>query len=260
MLKNYVLVAFQHLLKQKLYTLINLTGLAVGLACFILIGLFVRHELAYDRGWANADRIYRISRDFLPTDISKAAYLATMPSPAAAVLEEDFPGIEQTARIMRFGATFRSRGRHALFRTLRRVGRQLALRDLRLRMATRRSANGARGAPVRGADAQHRAEVFRRRRSAWQDAGTRRPYAAEGHRRDRGLGRRHAPAVLAPDVDAAAAGELGSQRVLHLRAPASWRERGRHSQGLERLLRAPFRAGLEQIHAVRGHAAARHSS
>jgi putative ABC transport system permease protein len=108
MLKNYVFVAIQHLLKQKLYTLINVAGLAVGLACFILISLFVRHELAYDRGWTNADRIYRIERDFLPTDTSKAAYLASMPPQAAELLAEDFQGIEKIARILRLGATVRA--------------------------------------------------------------------------------------------------------------------------------------------------------
>ncbi|HZF27943.1 MAG TPA: ABC transporter permease [Gammaproteobacteria bacterium] len=109
MLKNYVLVAFQHLVKQKLYTLINVVGLSVGLACFVLISLFVRHELVYDRGWTNADRIVRISRDFLPTEISKAAYLASLAAPAADVLKEDFPIIETIARIRCCdGATFRA--------------------------------------------------------------------------------------------------------------------------------------------------------
>jgi putative ABC transport system permease protein len=99
MLKNYVLVALQHLLKQKLYTLINVAGLAVGLACFIVIGLFVRNEIGYDRQFADAERIYRVERDFLATDVSKAAYLATIAAPAAAALEEDFPEIEQSARL-----------------------------------------------------------------------------------------------------------------------------------------------------------------
>jgi putative ABC transport system permease protein len=108
MLKNYILVALHHLLKQKLYTLINVVGLAVGLACFILISLFVRHELAYDQHWANADRIYRVERDFLDTDVSKAAYLASMPPVGAAQLKEEFPDIEQTARILNFGSTVRA--------------------------------------------------------------------------------------------------------------------------------------------------------
>jgi putative ABC transport system permease protein len=99
MLKSYFLVAFKHLVKQKLYTLINVIGLAVGLACFILIGLFVRHETSFDRQFANADRIYRVSRDFLPTEISKSAYLATTSAPIAPRLKEDFSAVEHVARL-----------------------------------------------------------------------------------------------------------------------------------------------------------------
>ncbi len=104
MLKNYLLVALQHLVKQRLYTLINVAGLATGLACFILIGLFVLHERSYDRQFASSDRIVRISRDFLPTEMSKAAYLATIAPQAAALLQEDFPQIEKIARIECCGA------------------------------------------------------------------------------------------------------------------------------------------------------------
>jgi putative ABC transport system permease protein len=110
MLKSYFLVAVKHLAKQKLYTLINVAGLAVGLACFILIGLFVRHETSYDRQFTNGDRIYRISRDFLPTDRTKETYLATAAAPIAPLLEEDFPGIEQIARLCCFGGTLRREG------------------------------------------------------------------------------------------------------------------------------------------------------
>ena len=108
MLRSYVFVAFQHLTKQKLFTLINVVGLAVGLACFILIALFVRHEWSYDGEFENAERIYRISRDFLPTEMSKAAYLATMAPQAAALLKEDFPEIERIARILPGGGVLRA--------------------------------------------------------------------------------------------------------------------------------------------------------
>jgi putative ABC transport system permease protein len=115
MLKSYVLVAFKHLAKQKLYTVINVIGLAVGLACFILIGLFVRHETSYDRQFANADRIYRVSRDFLPTDRTKTAYLATTAAPIAPLVKEDFAGVEQIARLSCCGGTLRREGGDALF-------------------------------------------------------------------------------------------------------------------------------------------------
>ena len=60
MLKNYLLIAFRNLLKNKASSLINVMGLAVGVACCIVISLFIRDELNYDRFYKNADSIYRV--------------------------------------------------------------------------------------------------------------------------------------------------------------------------------------------------------
>lgn len=60
MLKNLLLTGFRNLWKQKLYTLINLLGLATGIACFVLIGLYVRYERGFDRFVPEADRVYRV--------------------------------------------------------------------------------------------------------------------------------------------------------------------------------------------------------
>ena len=98
MLKSYLTVALRHLTTQKLYSLINVAGLAIGLTCFILIALFVRHELGYDRHFSRAEDIYRISRDFYAAGGAET-YLATMAAPAAPLLKEDFPQIEAVARI-----------------------------------------------------------------------------------------------------------------------------------------------------------------
>ena len=59
MLKSYVVIAFRSLRRQKGYAFINIAGLAVGIAVFLLISLFIRHELGYDRFHENAERIYR---------------------------------------------------------------------------------------------------------------------------------------------------------------------------------------------------------
>jgi putative ABC transport system permease protein len=105
MFKSYLAIAFKHLVKQKLHSAINVVGLSIGLACFILIALFVQHELSYDRHFANADRIYRISRDFFSTANSSEARLATIAPQAAALLAEDFPEIETVARIRCCGSS-----------------------------------------------------------------------------------------------------------------------------------------------------------
>ncbi len=58
MLRNYIKIAVRSLLKHKLYSGINVFGLALGMACALLIGLWVRDELSYDRFWPNAKHIY----------------------------------------------------------------------------------------------------------------------------------------------------------------------------------------------------------
>jgi putative ABC transport system permease protein len=102
MLKSYIAVALRHLISQRLYSLINIGGLAIGLTCFILIALFVRHELSFDRQQPDADRIYRVSRDFFPGGESTLDLeLASIAPRVAPLMREDFPEIEQVARMYR---------------------------------------------------------------------------------------------------------------------------------------------------------------
>ena len=60
MLKNLLLTGFRHLTRNRLFSLINVTGLAIGIASVLLVAQFVRHELTWDRNLANGDRIYRV--------------------------------------------------------------------------------------------------------------------------------------------------------------------------------------------------------
>ncbi len=59
MILNYLKIAWRNLIKQKLYSLINISGLAVGLAVCMMIMMYVAHEMSYDRFHKNADRIFR---------------------------------------------------------------------------------------------------------------------------------------------------------------------------------------------------------
>ncbi|MES2607062.1 MAG: ABC transporter permease, partial [Pseudomonadota bacterium] len=97
MLLSYLKIALHNLMASKLYSAINLLGLAIGLAGTLVIGLFVLDELSYDKHYADADRIYRVSRDF-PTQGS-GLYLAANAPLVAPLLKADFPEIEQSARI-----------------------------------------------------------------------------------------------------------------------------------------------------------------
>ncbi|MEL7002420.1 MAG: permease prefix domain 2-containing transporter, partial [Bacteroidota bacterium] len=64
MFKNYYKVAWRHILKQKLYSAINIAGLGVGIACCILIVLYVRYELSFDKYNENLDNTYRALQSF----------------------------------------------------------------------------------------------------------------------------------------------------------------------------------------------------
>ncbi len=61
MLQNYLKIAFRNLIRNKVYSFINIVGLAVGMAVAMLIFLFVSHEVSYDKFHVNGDRIYQVS-------------------------------------------------------------------------------------------------------------------------------------------------------------------------------------------------------
>ncbi|MCI0692120.1 ABC transporter permease [candidate division KSB1 bacterium] len=96
MFKNYLKIALRNLLRHKIHTLINIAGLAVGIACCILILLFVRNEITYDRFHEKADQIYRVYKFEKRTDGDHR--LASLPPPLALALTEEFPEIERTVR------------------------------------------------------------------------------------------------------------------------------------------------------------------
>src|SRR5687768_14156663 len=61
MLKSYLKVGLRNLIYHKSHSIINITGLAAGIACCLYIVLYIADELSYDRYHVNADRIYRVS-------------------------------------------------------------------------------------------------------------------------------------------------------------------------------------------------------
>lgn len=100
MFRNYLIVAVRHLLRQKLYAFINVFGLAIGIACCILIFLYVRHEWQYDAFHENADNIFRvIVRETRPD--GSVGYSTLHPPSLAASLKEEFPGIERASGFIR---------------------------------------------------------------------------------------------------------------------------------------------------------------
>lgn len=97
MLRNYLKITFRSLLRHKGYAFINIFGLAIGLACCLLMVLFVLDELSYDRYHTNADRLYRVVLEKQEGDnVSKGLYV---PTSLAQVLREKVPEVSQTVRL-----------------------------------------------------------------------------------------------------------------------------------------------------------------
>jgi len=90
MIQNYILVAFRNLVRNKIFSFINIIGLAIGLACSILIFLWVQDELSYDRFHEDGDRIYRIIQDIVFDD--EVTWAITQ-GPLGPALTDDYPGI-----------------------------------------------------------------------------------------------------------------------------------------------------------------------
>jgi len=96
MLKNYLKAALRNLSRHKIFSLINISGLAIGMACSILITVFVIHELSFDQFNMNKDRIYRVGAQFGPSSDQKGAFTS---APMAKALTEEFSEIEYAARL-----------------------------------------------------------------------------------------------------------------------------------------------------------------
>lgn len=101
MLTNYLKIAWRTLLKQRGFTFINVFGLAVGLACCMLIMLYVLDELSYDRYNEKADRIYRVNSEILFG--GNNMHFAVSPDPMGPTLKKDYPQVEQFVRLHQRG-------------------------------------------------------------------------------------------------------------------------------------------------------------
>lgn len=103
MLIHFFRTAIRYLIKRKTYSLINVIGLAIGIASFILIMLYVMDELGYDRYHERADDIYRIAQIYDFEGVGENS--ASLPFPLAYTLKNDYPGlVENICRIYNFQA------------------------------------------------------------------------------------------------------------------------------------------------------------
>ena len=99
MLSNYLKIAWRNIVGNPLFSAINIVGLAIGLACCIIITLFVRYETSYDKHWDHADRTHRVTRDFFGNNLE----LAAVAPPIAPLIKQDFAEVEDATRILATG-------------------------------------------------------------------------------------------------------------------------------------------------------------
>jgi putative ABC transport system permease protein len=105
MLKNYFKVAVRYLLRYKEYTVINVLGLAVGIACCILIMLFVRNEFSFNKFHSKAERTFRVWQDEKYED--QRFHNTATPISAAKVIQATYPEVEAICRIYSFSPMVR---------------------------------------------------------------------------------------------------------------------------------------------------------
>ena len=113
MLTNYLKIAWRNMLRNRSYSLINILGLALGLACFMFIMIYVQDEQSYDKFHENGDRIYRVGLDRQYP--GRVRQYAIIPHSYAEVMDSDLPEVEGATRLFFFTGN----------RLILRVGEQL---------------------------------------------------------------------------------------------------------------------------------------
>ncbi|WP_346861235.1 FtsX-like permease family protein [uncultured Draconibacterium sp.] len=93
--------------RNPLYNSINFTGLVIGFACVVFIGLWIKNELSYDRFHTNANQIYRVHRYFYDNNGTENLHLPYVAPPIAPLLKDEFSEIENIARVSHTGMLFR---------------------------------------------------------------------------------------------------------------------------------------------------------
>ncbi|MDH5467241.1 MAG: ABC transporter permease [Candidatus Aminicenantes bacterium] len=101
MFKNYLKIALRNLRRHKFFSLVNVMGLAVGMACFFLILALIQNQFSYERFHEKRDQIYRLMR--VEKIEGRTETSDRVPAPLAPELKNEFPGISHTVRATRTG-------------------------------------------------------------------------------------------------------------------------------------------------------------
>lgn len=98
MLKNYIKIAFRNLISQKFFSLINILGLAAGIAATVLLLLYVQHELSYDKFHKNYENTYRLISSVKQGDADPMVVPVALAN-AAEVIKTEMPEIQAACKL-----------------------------------------------------------------------------------------------------------------------------------------------------------------
>jgi putative ABC transport system permease protein len=97
MIRNYLKIAWRNIIRNKVNSTINIAGLAIGIACVLLIMLFIKNEFSFDKFLDNSDRIYQVTIN--ASDGDREFWAGNTPPPVGAALARNFPEIETYTRL-----------------------------------------------------------------------------------------------------------------------------------------------------------------
>jgi putative ABC transport system permease protein len=98
MLKNYVKIAIRNMMRNKVYSLINILGLSIGVACCLLLALYIQEEYAVDKHHARVEDVYRITTTF--QNIGNIRQSAACSPPIAMAMKDEIPEVQVAARLL----------------------------------------------------------------------------------------------------------------------------------------------------------------
>ena len=108
MFRNYLIIALRNFIRHKLYSFINIAGLAVGLTCVIFMILFVRDELSYDKWIPGTQNLYRVELTHM-CPVGRRWDIAMIPFPMPEAMRRKFPEVTGMTRFYTEGMTMASR-------------------------------------------------------------------------------------------------------------------------------------------------------
>jgi len=116
MIKSYFKIAFRNLIKNKGISFINITGLAIALACSVLIILYIQNELSYDMQHPGSEKIFRVLTIDKALGVSSNLVGITLPALAPA-MKEEFPEVVESVRLSRSGKNLIEYNQNTLYTT-----------------------------------------------------------------------------------------------------------------------------------------------